>query len=396
MTQIQTQQKSSNSELKAAPQNIPFIDLQAQRLRIAAEIDAAILKATHEGNYIMGPQVKALEEALAEFCGAKYCISCSSGTDSLAMVLMAKGVRPGDAIFVPAFTFIATAEVVAWLGAKAFIVDVEQNSFNMNPASLKQVIIDAKAQGLRPVGVIPVDLFGQPANYPALIEIADESGLWVMADAAQSFGASLNGKAVGQWGLATSTSFFPAKPLGCYGDGGALFTDDAELAEVLISLRVHGKGSDKYDNVRIGMNGRLDTLQAAILLEKLKIFPDELTAKQKVADRYNEGLSDLVSVPQLERGATSSWAQYTIILPEKINRDAFANACKAAGVPTAIYYPIPISKQKAYQHFPVVSGGVPVSDHLAAHVISLPMHAYLETDVQDYIIQTVRSAIEKP
>jgi dTDP-4-amino-4,6-dideoxygalactose transaminase len=214
-----------------------------------------------------------------------------------------------------------------------------------------------------------------------------------MADAAQSFGANLNGKAVGQWGLATSTSFFPAKPLGCYGDGGALFTDDAELAEILISLRVHGKGSDKYDNVRIGMNGRLDTLQAAILLEKLKIFPDELTAKQKVADRYNEGLSDLVSVPQLERGATSSWAQYTLILPDNINRDAFANACKAAGVPTAIYYPIPISKQKAYQHFPVVSGGVPISDHLAAHVISLPMHAYVETDVQDYIIQTVRSAI---
>ncbi|MBL4803853.1 MAG: DegT/DnrJ/EryC1/StrS aminotransferase family protein [Alphaproteobacteria bacterium] len=374
--------------------NIPFIDLQAQRERIADKVDAAVLNAVHEGKYIMGPQVKELEQQLAEFTGAKHCISCSSGTDSLAMVLMAKGVGPGDAVFVPAFTFVATAEVVAWVGATAYFVDVLEDSFNMDPASLEQAIKDAQEAGENPVGVIPVDLFGQPADYPALCAIAEANNLWVMADSAQSFGGRLGDKNVGQWGLATSTSFFPAKPLGCYGDGGALFTDDDELAELLQSVRVHGKGGYKYDNVRIGMNARLDTVQAAILIEKLKIFPSELDARDAVAARYNEGLKDVVNVPELIEGARSAWAQYTLVLPENVDRDDFAASCKTAGVPTAVYYPIPLSQQTGYKKFPVVSSGTAVSESLAQSVISLPMHPYLEAGTQDYIIETVRKVLE--
>lgn len=373
--------------------NIPFIDLNAQRLRIETQIDSAVLKSIRDGQYIMGPEVALLEKQLAEFCGAKHCISCSSGTDSLAMVLMAKGVRPSQAIFVPAFTFVATAEVVAWLGAKAYFVDVLEDSFNMDPQSLKQAISDAKANGLQPVGIIPVDLFGQPADYKSISSIAKENDLWIMADAAQGFGGTIDGKHVGEWALATSTSFFPAKPLGCYGDGGALFTNDDELTETLVSLRAHGKGSEKYDNVRIGMNGRLDTLQAAILIEKFKIFPDELIARQKIADRYNEALKDKVKVPKLAKGMTSAWAQYTLILPEDVNRNDFVAQCKAMGVPTAVYYPIPLSQQTGYKHFPVVSTGTPVSEKLSRTVISLPMHPYLDSKVQDYIIETVRSAL---
>ncbi|MCB1562938.1 MAG: DegT/DnrJ/EryC1/StrS family aminotransferase [Alphaproteobacteria bacterium] len=373
--------------------SIAFIDLQAQRERIAGALDKAVLEAVHEGQYIMGPQVKALESELAAFCGAKYCVSCSSGTDSLAMVLMAKGVKPGQAVFVPAFTFVATAEVVAWMGAVPYFVDVLEDSFNMDPASLARAIKEAKEAGLEPAGVIPVDLFGQPADYNAIVPIAEEHGLWVMADAAQGFGAQLDGRKVGTWGLATSTSFFPAKPLGCYGDGGAIFTDDEELASILRSIRVHGKGSDKYDNVRVGMNARLDTVQAAILLEKLKIFPDEITRRQAVAQRYHEGLADVVSVPRLIDGATSAWAQYTLVLPEGADREAFAARCKAAGVPTAVYYPIPLSWQSGYSHFPSVSGGVPVSEKLSGAVISLPMHPYLEPETQDYIIDAVRDAL---
>jgi dTDP-4-amino-4,6-dideoxygalactose transaminase len=373
--------------------NIPFIDLQAQRKHIGAAMDDAVLAAVHDGKYIMGPQVKELEGKLAEFAGAKHCVSCSNGTDALALVLMAKGVRPGQAIFVPSFTFVATAEVVAWLGTKPFFVDVDEDSFNMNPESLKQAIKDATDQGLQPTGIIAVDLFGQPANYAEIETIAAEHDMWVMADAAQSYGASRDGKPVGSMGHVTSTSFFPAKPLGCYGDGGAVFTDDDTLAEVMISMRVHGKGTDKYDNVRIGMNGRLDTLQAAILLEKFKIFPNELIARQQVAERYDAGLKEVIKSPQLVGEATSAWAQYTLILPDHINRDDFAAACKAKGVPTAVYYPIPLSQQKAYAHYPTVSGGTPVAEKLSASVISLPMHPYLEADTQDYIIDTVENAL---
>ncbi len=373
--------------------SIPFIDLDAQRRHIGEQMDQAILRAVHEGKYIMGPQVHELEKQLSAFCGAKHSISCSNGTDALALILRAKGVCPGQAVFVPSFTFVATAEIIAWVGATAFFVDVEEDSFNMDPASLEQAIKDATEQGLIPSGVIAVDLFGQPADYAKIEKLADANDMWVMADAAQSFGASRDGKAVGKLGMATSTSFFPAKPLGCYGDGGAVFTDDDELADIIKSLRVHGKGSDKYDNVRIGMNGRLDTVQAAILIEKLKVFPQELIDRQKIAMRYNNALKDVIKVPELMGNVTSAWAQYTLILPSDMDRNVFATQCKEAGVPTAVYYPIPLSQQKAYKYYPTVKGGTLISEKLSQSVISLPMHPYLEEGMQDYIIDVVKKSI---
>lgn len=368
---------------------IPFIDLQSQRLAMGAAVDEAILKVVHSGAYIMGPEVIELEKQLGEFCGARHVLSCANGTDALGLVLMAKGVGPGDAVFVPAFTFVATAEVVAWVGATPVFVDVLEDTFNMDPAHLAASIKWARNNGLRPVAVIPVDLFGQPADYQAILPIAEAEGLWLMSDAAQSFGAKLNNRAVGTYGVATATSFFPAKPLGCYGDGGAVFTDDDELIEILRSIRIHGQGSDKYENVRIGMNGRLDTIQAAVLIEKLKIFPAEIEARQRIADRYNENLRDVAKVPRLMAGATSVWAQYTLLLED---RARVAAACKDAGVPTAIYYPIPLSHQEGYKHFPTGPGGVPVSEKLSGQVLSLPMHPYLTEQAQDRIIAAVRSA----
>ena len=374
----------------AAP--IPFIDLGAQRRRLGESINQAMLRVVDHGGYIMGPEVKALEAQLGQFCGAKHVLSCASGTDALALVLMAKGVRAGDAVLCPTFTFAATAEVVAWVGATPVFVDSIAESFNMDPASLRQGIATARKAGLRPVGVIPVDLFGQAADYEALLPICEAEGLWVMCDAAQSFGATYKGRHLGTFGLATTTSFFPAKPLGCYGDGGAVFTDDDELIEIMRSLRVHGQGSDKYDNVRIGINGRLDTLQAAILIEKLRIFPDEIESRDRVAQRYNTALEDIAIVPRVAAGLTSVWAQYTIRLPGK-NRDAVAAALKAQGIPTAIYYPKPVHQQVAYREFPVAGNGLPVADRLAAEVLSLPMHPYLEPELQDRIIQAVRQAV---
>lgn len=366
---------------------IEFIDLKAQRRHLGDRIDHAVTRVLNEGRYILGPEVGQLEAALAEFCGAKHAISCGNGTDALALILMAEGVKPGQAIMVPSFTFCATAEVVAWLGAVPIFVDVLPDTYNMDPVSLESGIATARHLGLRPVGVIPVDLFGQPADYDALLPVAEAEGLWVLADAAQSFGATYKGRSVGTFGMATSTSFFPAKPLGCYGDGGAIFTDDEKLPDVLRSLRVHGSGTDKYDNVRIGMNGRLDTIQAAILIEKLKIFPGEIAARNRIAQRYNEGLGDIVRVPTVAEGSTSVWAQYTIELDR---RDEAAAALKQDGVPTAIYYPRPLHRQTAYQRYPSAKAGLAVSDAIAARVLSLPMHPYLDEDVQDYIIGSLR------
>jgi dTDP-4-amino-4,6-dideoxygalactose transaminase len=378
--------------VRAAVPSIPFIDLAAQRRRLGEKIDAALLGVVEHGAFIMGPEVKALESDLAAFCGASEVISCANGTDALALVLMAKGVRPGEAILCPSFTFAATAEVVAWLGATPVFVDVEPDTFNMSLDSLKAGLATARQTGLKPMGIIPVDLFGQPADYDAILPFADENGLWVLADAAQSFGAEYRGRKVGTVGLATTTSFFPAKPLGCYGDGGAIFTEDAELAAVIRSLRVHGQGSDKYDNVRIGMNGRLDTLQAAVLIEKLAIFPDEIAARDRVATRYGAGLGDVAIAPRVAEGSTSVWAQYTLRLPAG-NRDAVAEALKRIGVPTAIYYPKPLHRQTAYRDYPVAGNGLPISDALAGEVLSLPMHPYLEPDVQDLIVEAVRDAV---
>ena len=375
------------------PQPIPFIDVGAQRARLGKSIDEAVSRVLAHCQFLGGPEVTELEAQLAAFSGAKHVVSCSSGTDALLMVLMAKGIGPSDAVLCPTFTFCATGEAVALSGATPVLVDVDEDTFNMDAASLARGIAVAKRRGLKPRVVIPVDLFGQSADHDAIAAVAAAEGLFVLDDAAQGFGASYKGRRLGSIGHATATSFFPAKPLGCFGDGGAIFTDDDELAAALRSVREHGKGSDKYDNVRLGLTARLDTMQAAILIEKLKIFDDEIAARNNLAERYTRGLGNLVKVPRLKSGCTSVWAQYTIRLPKGTDRDAFAVALKAQGVPTAIYYPKSIHQQTAYRHFPVADGGLPASEALSADVISLPMHAYLDEATQDRIIAAVRGAL---
>lgn len=371
---------------------IPFIDLAAQRRRIGPAIDAALVAVAQAGQYIMGPEVAKLEAELATFCGAAHVISCASGTDALILSLMAKGIGAGDAVLCPSFTFAATAEAVALVGATPVFVDIEADTFDMSATSLRDGISTARTAGLRPVGIIVVDLFGQPADYDAIEAIAAENDLWILDDAAQAFGATYRGRAIGRIGQMTATSFFPAKPLGCYGDGGAIFTDDADLASILRSLRVHGQGSDKYDNVRIGLSGRLDTMQAAVLLEKLKVFPEEIAARDRIAAIYGEGLAGDVIVPTIIEGATSVWAQYTIRLPAG-TRDAVSAALKAVGIPTAVYYPKPLHLQTAYRHFPVAGNGLPISESSAEQVLSLPMHPYLDLPTQTRIIDEVRAAV---
>jgi dTDP-4-amino-4,6-dideoxygalactose transaminase len=371
--------------------SIPFIDLQAQRRRIAAEIDRAVTAAVEGGQYVMGPQVRALEEQLAEHAGVKHCIACANGTDALLIVLRAWGIGQGDAVFVPAFTFAASAEVVALVGAVPVFVDVLEDTYNIDPKRLEAAIVQVKGEGkLRARAVMTVDLFGQAADYRAVEPIVAREKLKLLVDTAQAFGATLDGRQTAAIGDAASTSFFPAKPLGCYGDGGATFTNDDRLAELLRSIRVHGQGADKYENVRIGVNSRLDTIQAAILIEKLKIFPQELQMRERIARRYTEAFrgSNRVRPPHVIEGAESTWAQYTIQVPD---RDKLAADLKAKGIPTAIYYPTPLSHQKGYAQFP--SAGTPVSDRLSKHVISLPMHAYLDEDTQDRIIAAVLESV---
>jgi len=374
---------------------IPFIDVAAQRRRLGPAIDEAIARVTAHCQFILGPEVRALEAELATFCGARHAVSCASGTDALVLVLMAKGIGPGDAVICPSFTFCATAEVVALLGATPVFADVEEATFNIDPQSFERAIAKAKRLGLKPKAVIPVDLFGLPADHAAIAEIAAAENIFILDDAAQAFGATYHGRPLGTFGLATATSFFPAKPLGCYGDGGAIFTDDGELAALLVSLRVHGQSTtDKYDNVRVGLTGRLDTMQAAVLLEKLKIFPDEIAARNEAAERYSNALGNVAGVPRVPDGHTSVWAQYTIRV-EPGRRAELAAALKAEGIPTAIYYPKPLHRQQAYERFPYVEGGLPVSDRLADEVISLPMHAYLDEPTQDRIIDAVQRALTR-
>jgi dTDP-4-amino-4,6-dideoxygalactose transaminase len=380
-----------NQHMSVEP--VPFIDIGAQRRRLGRSIDEAVSRVLTHCQFINGPEVTQLEALLADFSGARHVVSCASGTDALLMVLMAKGIARGDAVLCPSFTFCATGEAVALTGATPVFVDVDEATFNISAASLKRGIATARKLGLKPRAVIPVDLFGQSADHDAIIAIADAEGLFVLDDAAQGFGASYKGRRLGTFGLATATSFFPAKPLGCFGDGGAIFTDDAELAATLRSIRVHGQGSDKYDNVRLGLTGRLDTMQAAILIEKLKIFDDEIAARNVAAERYARGLGNVVTVPHLAAGCTSVWAQYTIRLPKGTDRDGFAAALKAQGVPTAIYYPKSMHQQTAYRDFPVAEGGLPVSEQLSEDVISLPMHAYLDAPTQERIIGAVRGAL---
>ncbi len=379
--------------LRTDPPSIPFIDVVAQRRRLGGAIDAAVARVFGHCQFILGPEVRAFETELAAFCGARHVVTCASGTDALVLALRAKGIGPGDAVICPSFTFCATAEVAALVGATPVFVDVDATTFNIDASGIAAAVATAKSLGLTPKAVIPVDLFGLPADQAAVSAAAEAAGLFVLDDAAQSFGAIYQNRRLGTFGHVTATSFFPAKPLGCYGDGGAVMTDDDELAETMRSLRVHGQGSDKYDNVRIGLASRLDTVQAAILIEKLKIFPDEIEARDRVARRYTEGLADVAITPTVPAGSTSVWAQYTLRISGG-RRDALAATLKAEGVPTAIYYPIPLHRQQAYKHYPVGRGGVAVSDRLAAEVISLPMHPYLDAATQDRIIDVTRRALK--
>jgi dTDP-4-amino-4,6-dideoxygalactose transaminase len=382
-----------SAALAAADQPIEFIDLGAQRRHLGRRIDEAVLRVIEHGKFIMGPEVAAFERELGAFCGAKHVLSCANGTDALGLALMAKNLKRGQAVLVPSFTFAATAEVVAWFDAVPVFVDVYEDSFNMAPASFEAGIATARRLGLEPAGVITVDLFGLPAAYDEILAIAAAHRLWVVCDAAQSFGAVYKGRNVGTLGDIATTSFFPAKPLGCYGDGGAVFTDDDETAAVLRSLRVHGQGSDKYDNVRIGMNARLDTIQAAVLSAKLSIFADEIAARDRVASCYREMLADLVIVPEVSPELTSVWAQYTVRLPAGEDRDRVAAKLKACGIPTAVYYAKPLHRQTAYRDYPTAGNGLPVSDRLAGEVLSLPMHPYLSPRDQDRIADALRRSL---
>jgi len=379
--------------LRTNPPPIPFIDVAAQRRRLGSAIDAAVGRVLNHCQFILGPEVLAFEAELAAFCGARHVVTCASGTDALVLALRAMGIGPGDAVICPSFTFCATAEVAALVGATPVFVDADAATCNIDAKGIAGAVATAKEAGLRPKAIIPVDLFGLPADHGAVQAAAKADNLLVLDDAAQAFGATCYNRRLGTFGRATATSFFPAKPLGCYGDGGAVMTDDDAFADALRSLRVHGQGSDKYDNIRIGLASRLDTIQAAILIEKLKIFPDEIDARNRIANRYTEGLGDSVGVPRIPAGYTSVWAQYTIRVAGG-RRDALAAALKAEGIPTAIYYPIPLHRQQAYKHYPVGKGGVAVSDRLATEVISLPMHAYLDAPTQDHIIDTVRRALK--
>ena len=373
---------------------LPFIDVAAQRRRLGTRIDDAIARVLGHCQFINGPEVRELERDLSAFCGAQHAIGVSSGTDALLLILMALGIGKGDAVFCPSFTFSATAESIALVGATPVFVDVLEATFNLDPASFARAIETAKRLDLNPKAIMAVDLFGLPADYEAIGKIALEHGLKVIDDAAQSFGATYQNRKIGMMGDVTATSFFPAKPLGCYGDGGAVFTDDDDLAALVFSLRNHGAGVDRYDNVRIGLNGRLDTIQAAVLIEKLRIFPEEIAARDRAARRYNELLGDIATVPQVPAGFASVWAQYTIRLPAG-QRDGLAAALSAQGIPTAQYYPKPTHKQTAYLDYPVADGGLPVTDKLAGEVISLPMHAYLDEATQDRIVVAVRGALKR-
>jgi len=381
---------NQHARLDAAP--IPFIDVAAQRQRLGGCIDAAVARVLGHCQFILGPEVRELEAALAAFCGARHAVTCASGTDALLMVLLAKGIGPGDAVICPSFTFCATAEAVALVGATPVFADVDAANFNIAPDSAARAVAAARAAGLNPRMIIPVDLFGQPADFTSINALAAAETLFVLDDAAQGFGATVGNRKVGTLADATATSFFPAKPLGCYGDGGAVFTDDDDMRDLLVSLRTHGQGADRYDNVRIGLTARLDTIQAAVLIEKLKIFPDEIAGRNRIARRYSRHLADVVRVPTVPGHIASVWAQYTIRVKAG-SRDAFAAALRTQGIPTAIYYPRPLHRQEAYRHFPADPGGLPVSDLIAEEVISLPMHAYLDETTQDRIIAAVRRAV---
>lgn len=376
--------------MNQAKQPIQFIDLSAQQEKIRPQVDEAVKNVLDHGQYVMGPEVFELEKQLTNFSGRKHVVSCASGTDALTMCLMAKGIGAGDAVFVPSFTFTATAEVVAALGATPVFVDVDPNTFTLSVESLKSAIQMVKTEHsqLKMQAVIPVDLFGLPADHRLINAVAQENDMWLLVDAAQSAGAIYKEAPTLSQGTMATTSFFPAKPLGGYGDGGAIFLDDDELAEKLKSIRVHGQGKNRNENVRIGLTGRLDTIQAAILLEKLKIFPNEIEHRQKAADYYSENLKNVVQVPVIPSCCKSVWAQYTIKVAGK-NLELQAKL-KEKGIPTAIYYSKPLHVQPAYNKFPVAPDNLKNTMELSRQALSLPMHPYLERSIQDYIIEEIK------
>ncbi len=377
-----------------------FVDLKAQQNRIRPQIDAAIKKVLNHGNYIMGPEVAELEKRLAEFAGVKHCIGVASGTDALLMALMAYGVGPGDAILTTPFTFVATGEVISLLGATPVFVDIDPQTFNIDPGLLEEAIINFNQrstindESLTLKGIIPVDLFGLPADYDVINAIARKHDLFVLEDAAQGFGGVYKGRKAGSLADVAATSFFPAKPLGCYGDGGAIFTDDDELADKLCSIRIHGKGTDKYNNVRIGINGRLDTIQAAILLPKLDIFPEELESRQRVAEKYTHLLGSIpgVRTPVIPDGYRSAWAQYSILVDK---RDALQEELSALKIPTAVYYPRPLHLQITYANLGYSAGDFPVAENVSGKIMSLPMHPYLSKRDQERVVNALQSALSR-
>lgn len=367
---------------------IPFIDLKTQYASIKYMVEAGIKRVLEHGQYILGPEVAECERRLAQFAGSKHCVAVSSGTDALVAPLMALGIGPGDAVFLPTFTFTATAEVVMLVGARPVYVDVHPRRFNIDVGHLARQLAAVKRAGThRPRAVIAVDLFGLPADYAELNNLCEAEGLTLIDDAAQSYGGVLNNKRVGSLAPITATSFFPAKPLGCYGDGGAIFLDDDALYAKLISIRVHGQGRSKYEAERIGLNARFDTIQAAIILAKLEVFDGELERRQAVAKKYDDALGDAVETPQIPSGYRSAWAQYSILSD---NRDRIAAALKREGIPTAVYYPIPIHLQAAYRDHGEGEGSCPVAERLAKRVLSLPMHPYLDDDTIGRIARIVR------
>ncbi len=367
---------------------IDFIDLKAQQRRIRESLDRRIAKVLEHSAYIMGPEVPELEGVLAKFVEVKHCIACASGTDALLMPLMAYDIGPGDVIFTSPFTFIATAEVVALLGASVIYVDIDPKTYNIDPAKLDGAITNflKNPSGKKAKGIIPVDLFGQTADYDPIEQIAKKHGLFVLQDAAQSFGATYKGKKAGSSGDVGATSFFPAKPLGCYGDGGAIFCNDDAMMQKLRSIRVHGQGSDKYNNIRIGINGRLDTMQAAILLAKMEIFEEEIGLRNKVAARYTAKLKGKVVTPFIAERSVCAWAQYSL---QTDHRDEMLKKLKSRGVPTAVYYPKPLHLQDAFKHLGYKRGDFPVSERIADSIFSIPMHPYLSESDQDYIVNAI-------
>ena len=371
-----------------ATKKIDFIDLKAQQRRIRASLEQRITKVMDHGAYIMGPEIAELEEKLSKYVGVKHCIVCASGTDALLMPLMSYDVRPGDVIFTSPFTFIATAEVVALLGASVVFVDIDPRTYNIDPVKLDEAIqkFVKNSSGKKVRGIIPVDLFGQTADYDPIETTAKKYGLFVLQDAAQSFGGTYKGRKAGSSGHVGATSFFPAKPLGCYGDGGAIFCNDDAMMQKLRSIRVHGQGSDKYNNIRIGINGRLDTMQAAVLLAKMEIFDEEIGLRNKVASRYSDKLNGHVTTPFVHPDCVSVWAQYSILAE---GRDEMLKKLKSKGVPTAVYYPKPLHLQDAFRDLGYKRGDFPISERIADSIFSIPMHPYLSAEDQDYIINAI-------